>query len=242
MARAIWSGALAFGLVNVPVKLHTAVAQKELRFNMLHAKDGARIRMKRFCSAEDREVPYEEIVKGFEVSRDRYVALTPEELAAYDPKATRTVEIRDFVDLSEIDPVYYERTYYLVPEKTAAQAYRLLVDAMRATGKVAIASFVLRTRESLCCVRPLDGGARPLHHEPGGRGRAPARRSTYRRRRSRRSASCRWRASSWSRSPRPSSRRATRTSTGSACSSSSSGRPRARPSSRPPRRRRPPRW
>ncbi len=158
MARAIWSGALAFGLVNVPVKLHTAVAQKELRFNMLHAKDGARIRMKRFCSAEDREVPYEEIVKGFEVSRDRYVALTPEELAAYDPKATRTVEIRDFVDLSEIDPVYYERTYYLVPEKTAARAYRLLVDAMRATGKVAIASFVLRTRESLCCVRPIDGG------------------------------------------------------------------------------------
>ncbi len=158
MARAIWSGALAFGLVNVPVKLHTAVAQKELRFHMLHAKDGARIRMKRFCTAEDREVPYEEIVKGFELARDRYVALTPEELEAYDPKATRTVEIRDFVDLAEIDPVYYERTYYLVPEKTAAKAYRLLVEAMRATGKVAIASFVLRTRESLCCVRPIDGG------------------------------------------------------------------------------------
>jgi DNA end-binding protein Ku len=158
MARAIWSGALAFGLVNVPVKLHTAVAQKELRFHMLHAKDGARIRMKRFCSAEDREVPYEEIVKGFEVGRERYVALTPEELEAYDPKATRTVEIRDFVDLAEIDPIYYERTYYLVPEKPAAKAYRLLVEAMRATGKVAIATFVLRTRESLCCVRPIDGG------------------------------------------------------------------------------------
>jgi DNA end-binding protein Ku len=158
MARAIWSGALAFGLVNVPVKLHTAVAQKELRFHMLHAKDGARIRMKRFCSAEDREVPYEEIVKGFEVGRERYVPLTPEELEAYDPKATRTVEIRDFVDLSEIDPIFYERTYYLVPEKSAAKAYRLLVEAMRATGKVAIATFVLRTRESLCCVRPIDGG------------------------------------------------------------------------------------
>lgn len=158
MPRAIWSGALAFGLVNVPVKLHTAVAQKELRFHMLHAKDGARIRMKRFCSAEDREVRYDEVVKGFEVSRERYVALTPEELAAFDPKATRTVEIRDFVDLAEIDPIYFERTYWLVPEKTAAKAYRLLVEAMRASGKVAIATFVLRTRESLCCVRPVEGG------------------------------------------------------------------------------------
>jgi len=102
------------------------------------------------------EVPYDEIVKGFELSKDRYVMIAPEELEAYDPKATRTVEIRDFVDLVEIDPVYYDRTYYLAPEKTAARAYRLLRDAMRASGKVAIASFVLRTRESLCCVRPIE--------------------------------------------------------------------------------------
>ncbi|HET8540197.1 MAG TPA: Ku protein [Anaeromyxobacter sp.] len=156
MARAIWSGALTFGLVNIPVKLHSAVAQKEVRFHMLHAKDGARIRMKRFCSAEDREVPYDEIVKGYELSKARYVMITPEELEAYDPKATRTVEIRDFVDLAEIDPIYYDRTYYLAPEKTAARAYRLLLEAMRASGKVAIASFVLRTRESLCCVRPIE--------------------------------------------------------------------------------------
>jgi DNA end-binding protein Ku len=157
MARAIWSGALAFGLVNIPVKLHSAVSQKEVQFHMLHAKDGARIRMKRFCSAEDREVPYEEITKGYEVSRERYVTLAPEELDAVAAKATRTVEIRDFVELAEIDPIYYERTYYLVPEKTAAKAYRLLHEAMRSSGKVAIASFVLRTRESLCCVRPIDG-------------------------------------------------------------------------------------
>jgi DNA end-binding protein Ku len=156
MARAIWSGALTFGLVNIPVKLHSAVSQKEVRFHMLHAKDGGRIKMKRFCSVEDVEVPYDEIVKGFELSKDRYVMVTPEELEAYDPKATRTVEIRDFVDLAEIDPIYYDQTYYLAPEKTAARAYRLLVDAMRATGKVAIASFVLRTRESLCCVRPIE--------------------------------------------------------------------------------------
>jgi DNA end-binding protein Ku len=112
--------------------------------------------MKRFCSAEDREVPYEDIVKGFEVAKGRYVTVTEEELEAANPKATRTIEIRDFVDLAEIDPIYYESTYYLVPEKSAAKAYRLLLDAMRRSGKVAIASFVLRTREALCCVRPLE--------------------------------------------------------------------------------------
>jgi DNA end-binding protein Ku len=156
MARAIWSGAVTFGLVNVPVKLFTAVTQKEVRFHMLHAKDGSRIRMKRFCEKEDEEVPYDEIVKGYEVSKGRYVALSPEELQKYDPKATRTVEIRDFVDLGDIDPIYYEATYYLVPEKTASKAYRLLHDAMHRTKKVAIGSFVLRTRESLCCIRPLE--------------------------------------------------------------------------------------
>jgi DNA end-binding protein Ku len=156
MARGIWSGALTFGLVNVPVKLFTAVTRKEVRFHMLHAKDGARIRMKRFCSAEDREVPYDEIVKGYEIAKERYVTVTDEEMSALDPKATRTIEIRDFVDLSGIDPIYYESTYYLVPDKTAAKAYRLLLDAMRRTGKVAMASFVLRTREALCCVRPIE--------------------------------------------------------------------------------------
>jgi DNA end-binding protein Ku len=162
MPRAIWSGALSFGLVNVPVKLHTAVQQKDVRFHMLHAKDGGRIHMKRFCSAEDREVPYEEIVKGYELSKDRYAALTPEELAALDPKKTRTIEIRDFVDLSEIDPIYFEATYYLVPDPPAAKAYRLLGDAMRRAGKVGIATFVLRTREALCCIRPTDDGALAL--------------------------------------------------------------------------------
>lgn len=157
MARAIWSGAVTFGLVNVPVKLYTAVSQKDVRFHMLHAKDGSRIRMKRFCEKEDREVPYDEISKGYEVGRGRYVALSPEELERLDPKATRTVEIGDFVELADIDPIYYEATYYLVPEKTAARAYRLLHDAMRRTGKVALGSFVLRTREALCCIRPLDG-------------------------------------------------------------------------------------
>ena len=153
-ARAMWSGALTFGLVNIPVKLYPAVHQKEVRFHMLHDADGARIQLKRFCSAEEKEVPYEHVVKGFEVSKGRYVTVTREELEAYDPKATRTVEIHDFVDLADIDPVFFESTYYLVPDKGAAKAYRLLGDAMRKAGKVAIATAVLRTRESLCCVRP----------------------------------------------------------------------------------------
>ncbi|MGC3997525.1 MAG: Ku protein [Anaeromyxobacter sp.] len=154
MARAIWSGALAFGLVNIPVKLFTAVSQKEVHFDMLHGKDGARIQLRRFCSAEEREVPYEEIVKGYEVSPRRYVTVSREELEAFDPKGTRTVEIHDFVELASIDPVFFEQTYYLVPEPTAARAYALLREAMRRAGKVAIATAVLRTRESLCCVRP----------------------------------------------------------------------------------------
>jgi DNA end-binding protein Ku len=156
MARAIWSGALTFGLVNVPVKLVTAVSQKEVRFHMLHDKDGGRIHMKRFCAIEDAEVPYEHIVKGYEISKGRYVMIAPEELERFDPKAARTIEIHDFVDIGEIDPIYYENTYYLVPEASAAKAYALLIDAMRSAGKVGLATFVLRTRESLCCVRPIE--------------------------------------------------------------------------------------
>ncbi len=156
MARAIWSGALTFGLVNVPVKLISAVVQKQVRFHMLHDEDGGRIHLERICAIDDEKVPYEHVVKGFEVSKGRYVVLTAEELEKYDPKAARTIEIHDFVDLAEIDPVYYDRTYYLVPETSAVKAYALLIDAMRRTGKVALATFVLRTRESLCCVRPVE--------------------------------------------------------------------------------------
>jgi DNA end-binding protein Ku len=156
-ARAIWTGALTFGLVNVPVRLVTAVSQKEVRFHMLHDADGGRIQLKRFCSVDGQEVPYEHIVKGYELAKHRYVTISREELEALDAKATRTVEIHDFVDLAEIDPIYYDHTYYLVPDASAAKAYRLLHDAMKRAGKVAIARAVLRTKEYLCCVRPVDG-------------------------------------------------------------------------------------
>jgi len=155
MARAIWSGAISFGLVNIPVKLFSAVSHKEVRFHMLHDADGARIQLHRVCSAEGVEVPYEHVVKGYEVAKGRYVTVTSEELEAADPKGAHTVEIQDFVDLSEIDPIYYDATYYLAPDRGAGKAYGLLLGAMRRTGKVGIARIVLRTRQQLCCVRLL---------------------------------------------------------------------------------------
>ena len=156
MPRAIWSGAISFGLVNVPIKLFTATSQKDVRFHQLHDKDGARIQQKRVCSKDGEEVPLEHIVKGYEVSRDRYVLITPDELDALDPKASRTVDIQEFVDLDEIDPVYFDSTYYLVPDKGAAKAYALLLEAMRQSKKVAIARVVLRQKQHLVALRPLN--------------------------------------------------------------------------------------
>ncbi len=155
MPRALWSGSVSFGLVNIPVKLYSAVTQHEIRFNQLHDADGARIQLKRFCSAEGVEVPYEHVVKGYEVSRDRYVTVTSEELDAADPAAGRTISIEDFVELAEIDPVQFDTTYYVGPDRGADRAYALLVETMRSTGKVGVARFVLRSRESLCCLRPM---------------------------------------------------------------------------------------
>ncbi|HEY8738668.1 MAG TPA: Ku protein [Candidatus Dormibacteraeota bacterium] len=155
MPRAIWSGAISFGLVNVPIKLFTATAQKDVRFHQLHDKDGARIQQKRVCSKDGEEVPMEHIVKGYEVSRDKYVLITPEELDGLDPKASRTIDILDFVDLDEIDPVYFDSTYYMVPEKGAGKAYALLLEAMRKSKKVAIARVVLRQKQHLVALRPL---------------------------------------------------------------------------------------
>lgn len=155
MPRAMWTGAISFGLVNVPIRLFSAVSQKEVHFHMLHGKDGGRIRLKRVCSIDGEEVPYEEIVKGHELSRGQYVVIDPKELEALDPKASRTIEIEDFVDIDEIDPIYFERTYYTAPDRGAAKAYSLLLDAMRDTGKVAIARMVMRTKGYLCCVRPM---------------------------------------------------------------------------------------
>jgi DNA end-binding protein Ku len=154
MARAIWSGAISFGLVNVPVKLYTATSPKSVRFHQLSAKTGARIKQKRVDASTGEEVAYEDIVKGYELSPDRYVMIEPEELEALDPQATRTIDIEEFVDLSEIDPIYYDHSYYLAPTTGGAKAYRLLLDAMREAGKVGLGRVVIRSKQQLCALRP----------------------------------------------------------------------------------------
>src|ERR687886_993170 len=135
MARSIWSGAISFGLVNVPVKLFSTVSRKTVRFHQLNAQTGHRIAQKRVDPVTGEEVPYENLVKGYELTRDRYVLISPDELEALDPERTRTIDIEDFVDLADIDPVYYDHPYYLVPDKGAGKAYGLLLDAMRDAGK-----------------------------------------------------------------------------------------------------------
>ena len=157
MPRAIWSGSISFGLVNVPVKLATAVSPKDVRFNQLHAPDNVRVQQKRWCPEEEVEVPYDEIVKGYEIAPGQYVVIDPDELAALDPKATHTIDIEEFVDLEEIDPIFFEHAYYVVPEPRAGKAYALLVEAMARTNKVAIARLVLRTKQYLAALRPKEG-------------------------------------------------------------------------------------
>jgi DNA end-binding protein Ku len=154
MARAIWSGAISFGLVNVPIKLYSATSPKTVRFHQLSSKTGARIKQKRVDQSTGEEVPYEEIVKGYELSPDRYVRIEPEELDALDVKATKTIDIEEFVDLSDIDPIYYDHSYYLAPTAGGAKAYRLLLDAMRESGKVGIGRVVLRSKQQLAALRP----------------------------------------------------------------------------------------
>jgi DNA end-binding protein Ku len=157
MPRAIWSGSISFGLVNVPVKMTTAVSQKDVRFHQLHAADNTRIQQKRFCPADGEEVPYEQIVKGYEIAPGQYVVITPEELSSLDPVATHTIDIEEFVDLDQIDPIYFDHPYYLVPDARAGKPYALLSRAMERSGKVAIARMVLRTKQYLTALRAKDG-------------------------------------------------------------------------------------
>ncbi len=156
MPRAIWSGSISFGLLNVPVKLYSAVSKQQVRFKELREDDGSRIRHKRVAEADGEEVPYEKIIKGYEFAPDQFVKLTKDELAELEPQKTRAIEIKDFVDLDEIDPIYFDTPYYLGPDKGAEKAYALLVEAMREEGKVAIARFVLRNKENLAAIRPMD--------------------------------------------------------------------------------------
>ncbi|SDE99503.1 Ku protein [Sporomusa acidovorans] len=154
MPRPMWSGSISFGLVNIPVKLYNAVRKKSINFNQLRKSDGCRIRLKKVCPADGAEVPAENIVKGYQISPDQYVIVTSEELEAVQPKNARTIAIEDFVQLDQIDPLYYDNCYYLTPDKGAGKAYSLLLTAMRHSGKIAIARVVMRNKEYLTAIRP----------------------------------------------------------------------------------------
>jgi DNA end-binding protein Ku len=155
MARAIWSGTISFGLLNVPVRLYSAVSRKTIRFNELRESDSSRVRHKRVAEADGKEVSYDEMVKGYEISPDRYVTFSRDELDELTPEKTRAIEIQDFVDIEDIDPIYFESPYYLGPADGAEKAYSLLVKSMDSAGKAAIARFVLRNKEHLAAIRPM---------------------------------------------------------------------------------------
>jgi DNA end-binding protein Ku len=154
--RTLWRGAISFGLVSIPIRVYTATEEKTLRFNQLHEKDHGRIKYKRVCSQDGEEVPFDEIVKGYEYEKDRYVILTDEELDSVPVESTRTIDIAQFVDRSEIDPIYYKKTYYLGPEEAGVKAYQLLRDALREGDRVGIAKVSFRDKEHLAAVRLMD--------------------------------------------------------------------------------------
>jgi len=157
MARAIWSGTISFGLLNVPVRMYSAVARRSIALREIRESDSARIKHRRVAEGTDEEVPYEKIVKAYELSPGQYVPLGKDEMAALAPEKTRAIDVQDFVDIEEIDPMYFDSPYYLGPAEGAEKAYSLLAAAMESSGKAAIARFVFRNKEHLSAIRPIDG-------------------------------------------------------------------------------------
>jgi DNA end-binding protein Ku len=151
----VWSGSISFGLVNIPVRLFTAVREQRVAFHLLHDQDKARLRRKMVSATTGKEVHPEHIVRGYEVEKGKFVVVTQEELEACSPEKTRAIQITDFVHLSDIDPVYYERPYYVLPQKGAARSYRLILAAMKRSKRVGIARVVIHEKEYLAALRPL---------------------------------------------------------------------------------------
>ncbi len=153
--RAIWTGAISFGLINIPIRLYSATATEEkIQFDMLHKKDLSPIRFARVCRSDGHEIPYDQIVKGYEYQKGDYIVLTDEDFKAAAPRKTKSIDILDFVKENEIDPIFYEKPYFLEPDKGAAKAYALLREALKKSKKVGVASFVLRNKEHLAVVKP----------------------------------------------------------------------------------------
>ena len=157
MARAIWSGSISFGLLNVPVRLYSAVARRNIALREIRESDSSRIKHRRVAEGTDEEVPYDEIVKAYEITPGRYVPLSKDEMSALAPEKTRAIDVQDFVEVGEIDPMYFDSPYYLGPADGAEKAYSLLAAAMEASGKAAIARFVFRNKEHLAAIRATNG-------------------------------------------------------------------------------------
>lgn len=155
--RALWKGSITFGLITIPVKLFSAVSERSVKFHMLHAEDGGRIKYKRECSVCGKEVPWEEIAKGYEYAKDHYVMFTDEDFAALEVDSVRAIDVVAFVPLEQIDPIYFNKTYYVAPDSAGLKAYRLLAEALEAEGQVGIAKVSLREKEHLATVRLKDG-------------------------------------------------------------------------------------
>jgi DNA end-binding protein Ku len=156
MPRTMWKGAISFGLVSIPIRVFPATEEKTLRFNQLHDKDGGRIKYQRVCAVCGEEVPFEHIVKGYEIEKDHYVMLDDEDFDKVPVESSRAIDIQEFVDMAEIDPIYYKKTYYLVPEETGVKAYTLLREAMSDSSKVGIAKVSFRDKEQLAALRFKD--------------------------------------------------------------------------------------
>ena len=152
----MWSGVVSFGLVSIPVKLYTAVSKKNVKFNQIDSETNSRVKQKRVNSDGD-EVPYERIVKGYEIAKDSYVILNDEDISSVSPKASRTIDISAFVLAEDIDPIFYDSAYHLVPDEIARKPYSLLLKAMEESNRIAIAKVVMRTKQYLVALRPRDG-------------------------------------------------------------------------------------
>jgi DNA end-binding protein Ku len=152
--RAIWSGTISFGMVSIPVRLYTATESHDVHFHLLHKRDGVRLQNVRWCPKDKKAVPWDEVVRGFEYAKGNYIPITDEDLDHLPVKSVHTVDISDFVKLEEVDPIYYDKAYYLAPEETGAKAFVLLRQALEQTGRAAVAKVAIRDKESLCLVRP----------------------------------------------------------------------------------------
>jgi DNA end-binding protein Ku len=152
--RAIWSGTISFGMVSIPVRLYTATESHDVHFHLLHQKDGVRLQNVRWCPKDEKAVPWDEVVRGFEYAKGNYVPIAEEDLDHLPVKTIHTVDISDFVRLEEVDPIYFDKSYYLAPEETGAKAFVLLRQALEQTGRAAVAKVAIRDKESLCLVRP----------------------------------------------------------------------------------------